>query len=200
MALLICDIVSPNLWGMILNRVQIFTDQISDQCPWTMDQVIDQDVAQVVPNGYVPSKGVIGEHKDNLKLYVDSKLCGFFYLWFCLPPIPGEWFQIKTQVQIFLCDNYFLIENKEQCRCKRCRWRCKDRRAPRECKRCRPKARAVPDLRCLGCTRRDPWPAKEGDVEPWPVDHVVVEYRKNENENSNKWGCAWRNEERWAQW
>ena len=81
MALLICDIVSPNLWGMILNRVQIFTDQISDQCPWTMDQVIDQDVAQVVPNGYVPSKGVIGEHKDNLKLYIDSKLNGSFNLW-----------------------------------------------------------------------------------------------------------------------
>ena len=35
----------------------------------------------VVPrNGNVPTKGVIGEHKDNLKCYIDSKLNGSFDL------------------------------------------------------------------------------------------------------------------------
>ena len=31
-------------------------------------------------NGNVSTKGVIGEHKDNLKLYIDSKLNGSFNL------------------------------------------------------------------------------------------------------------------------
>ena len=31
-------------------------------------------------NGNVPSKGVQGEHKDNLKCYIDSKLNGSFDL------------------------------------------------------------------------------------------------------------------------
>ena len=35
----------------------------------------------IVPGNWnVPSKGVIGEHKDNLKCYIDSKLNGSFDL------------------------------------------------------------------------------------------------------------------------
>ena len=90
-------------------------------------------------------------------------------------------------VQIYVCDYNLFFENKEQCRCKQCRWSCK------ECKRCRPKAKEIiwasgPSMAKMGKARvdQDPWPAKDGDVEPWKVDRVVVE---------GKWGCAWRNEE-----
>ena len=45
---------------------------------WTqMGKITDS----VLPrNGNVPSKGVEGEHKDNLKCYIDSKLNGSFDL------------------------------------------------------------------------------------------------------------------------
>ena len=64
MTLLIYDIVSPQPLGNYF--IQIFTDSHDSHVP--------------MGNWSVPTKGVIGEHKDNLKRYIDSKLDGSFNL------------------------------------------------------------------------------------------------------------------------
>ena len=61
MTLLIYDIVSPQPLGNYF--IQIFTDSNVPMGNWS-----------------VPTKRVIGEHKDNLKHYIDSKLDGSFDL------------------------------------------------------------------------------------------------------------------------
>ena len=88
--------------------------------------------AKITPgtDGNALTEGVGGEHNDKSKAFFYSKLYGSFDLCVCLGRdlkhkyVPKDIFYVNLKV---------FNENKDQRRCKRCRWSCSN------CRKCRPK-------------------------------------------------------------